>query len=137
MPVIIPDSTKRLHRWLAASSSRALSVLKTAAYGRSHRKEPTMGTSKNQRRAQVGGGKGGFERAREATRFIPTAAGARTYVLTPAGKTINVAVGSEEFIAAVAELRDAEDRFFEAELAANDEQFPGLGWDAAVNADAE
>lgn len=91
-----------------------------------------MGTSKTSRRAVNIGGKGGFIRSNASNRFIPTGSGNFTYVLTPAGGTIHVKVGSAEFVAAVAELRDAEDKHFESELSTLIEQFPAANWSSAL-----
>ena len=77
---------------------------------------------------------GGFERHAETPRFIVLNRGQNCYVLTATGKTIQTKVGSEVFIAETALLHTANAVKVEAELAANEDKFPGLGWGAALAA---
>lgn len=97
-----------------------------------------MSSSKTSRRAlAVGGKKGGFQRAVGSPRFIPTGNGHFTYVFLPDGSSAHVKVASAAFADAVAALIEAEDGVFQSEMAANDEKFPGCGWDYIANADVD
>lgn len=87
------------------------------------------------RRATLGK-KGGFERATDSPRFIPTAGGTRAHVYLPDGTSVFVKVGSEEFLGAVSKLAEAEDKQYAAQQAEFASKYPGLGWDA-VPAPAE
>lgn len=97
----------------------------------SSKKSSGGGTSKTARasmRASVA--KGGFERAADAALFVPLNGGEHAYVFGADGKTLHVAVASEQFVAAAAEAVAAARDSGRARnvLVELDKRYPGKGW---------
>jgi hypothetical protein len=95
----------------------------------------TSKTARASMRAGQAGGKNKFERAPQIVRFIPLADATRAWVFTDEGRTLNLVVGSEEFIIELNELLMGRDAPAVAALVESiEEQFPGRGWASSLAA---
>ena len=74
------------------------------------------------------GAKGAFVRAAGSPRFIPTGKGHFAHVFMADGTSRFVKIGSDDYVAAVNELRESGDSAVDAEIAEFADKYPEAPW---------